>query len=81
MSKCQFQKIQKVRKFFKKSQKVKKCFKKIQKVRKFIKKIQKVNLALSAFRLLRLAGGLGLGRRATTQGRSLAADDLELKLL
>jgi hypothetical protein len=68
---------QKVSQFFKK---VRMFLKKFEKVRKFLKKIEKVNLPLSVFRLLALSGGLGLGCSART-GRSLAADDLELKRL
>jgi hypothetical protein len=41
--------------------------------------LKKVILPLSAFRLRALGRGLLLGRRAT--GRSLVADDLELKRL
>ena len=56
--------------------------KKSQNISEFRKVSEKVILPLSAFRLLALAGGLGLGRRPTTAtGRSLLADDLQWKRL
>ncbi len=61
-----FKKIHKVTKCFKKFQKISKNFKIFQFFLKFYKKIEKVNLPVSVFRLLALAGGLGLRRRATT---------------